>query len=135
MGATATIDPRTGDVSEAFADLAGGPPQVVFECVGTPGMIAESIRVAPLFGRVIVVGACMELDHLRPIVALAKELTLTFVLGHDRRDFQFVIDALARGLIDPSPMITQVADFDAFPTAFDGLRSRADSCKLLLKPN
>ena len=135
MGATATVDPRAGAVGEAFADLAGGAPEVVFECVGTPGMIAESISLAPLFGRVIVVGACMEVDHLRPIVALAKELTLTFVLGHDRRDFQFVIGALADGRIDPSPMITQVASFDAFPEAFEGLRSGADSCKLLLKPN
>lgn len=135
MGATATLDPRAGDVGEAFADLAGGAPEVVFECVGTPGMIAESIRVAPLFGRVIVVGACMELDHFRPMVALTKELTLTFVLGHTRGDFQFVIDALAQGRIDPAPLVTEVAGFERFPQAFEDLRSGADSCKLLLKPN
>ncbi|MDB5482696.1 MAG: alcohol dehydrogenase [Caulobacteraceae bacterium] len=135
MGATATLDPRAGDVGEAFADLAGGAPEVVFECVGTPGMIAESIRLAPLFGRVIVVGACMELDHFRPMLALTKELTLTFVLGHTRGDFQFVIDALAQGRIDPAPLVTEVAGFERFPQAFEDLRSGADSCKLLLKPN
>ncbi len=135
MGATATLDPRAADVATTFADLANGPPQVVFECVGVPGMIEESVRVAPLFGRVIVVGACMEQDRLHPMVALAKELTLTFVLGHDRGDFQYVIDALAQARFDPMPLITEVADFDRFPLAFEGLRSGADSCKLLLKPN
>jgi (R,R)-butanediol dehydrogenase/meso-butanediol dehydrogenase/diacetyl reductase len=135
MGATATLDPRAGDVGEAFADLAGGAPEVVFECVGTPGMIAESLRVAPLFGRVIVVGACMELDHFRPMVPLTKELTLAFVLGHTRGDFQFVIDALARGRIDPTPLVTEVAGFARFPAAFEDLRGGADSCKLLLRPN
>jgi (R,R)-butanediol dehydrogenase/meso-butanediol dehydrogenase/diacetyl reductase len=135
LGATATLDPRAGDVAVAFADAAGGPADVVFECVGVPGMIEESVRIAPLFGRVIVVGACMEVDHLRPIVALAKELSLTFVLGHDRGDFQFVIDCLAGGRIDPGPMISEIVGFDRFPAAFDGLRKGADGCKLLLKPN
>jgi (R,R)-butanediol dehydrogenase/meso-butanediol dehydrogenase/diacetyl reductase len=135
MGATATVDPRATDVAEAFADLAGGPPEVVFECVGVPGMIEEAARLAPLFGRVTVVGACMETDHFRPMVALTKELTFAFVLGHTRGDFQFVIDALAQNRIDPSPLVTEVAGFDRFPAAFEGLRGGADSCKLLLKPN
>jgi (R,R)-butanediol dehydrogenase/meso-butanediol dehydrogenase/diacetyl reductase len=135
MGASATLDPGAGDPAEAFADLAGGPAEVIFECVGTPGMIEESVRIAPLFGRVIVVGACMEIDHMRPMVALAKELTFTFVLGHTRGDFQFVIDSLADGRIDPSGLVTEVADFERFPTAFEGLRRGEDSCKLLLKPN
>ncbi len=135
LGANATIDPGAQEVGEAFADLTGGPPEVLFECVGVPGMIAESIRLAPLFGRVIVVGACMETDHLRPMAALTKELTLTFVLGHTRGDFQFVIDTLAQGRIDPSPMVSAVVDLDAFPAAFESLRTEAGGCKLLLKPN
>ncbi len=135
MGASSTFDPRAGDVAEAHGDLTGGPPEVIFECVGTPGMIEESARIAPLFGRVIVVGACMEVDHFRPIVALAKELTMTFVLGHTRGDFQFVIDGLADGRIDASPLVTEVTGFEGFAASFEALRSGADSCKLLLKPN
>lgn len=135
LGATATADPKAGDPGEAFADLAGGPPEVVFECVGVPGMIEEAVRLSPLFGRVIVVGACMEVDHFRPIAALGKELTFTFVLGHTRGDFQFVIEALAQRRIDPSPMVTEICGFERFPAAFEGLRSGPDSCKLLLKPN
>ena len=135
LGATATLDPKACDVGEAFADLTGGPPEVVFECVGIPGMIEESVRVAPLFGRVIVVGACMELDHFRPIAALAKELTLSFVLGHTRSDFACVIESLAKGQVDPQSLVTEVADFDRFGAAFEGLRAGGDSCKLLLKPN
>ncbi len=135
LGATATLDPAAGDAGVAFADLVGGPPEVIFECVGTPGMIEEAVRIAPLFGRVIVVGACMEQDHLYPMVALTKELTLTFVLGHDRGDFAFVIDSLLSGRIDPHPLVTEIAEFDRFSAAFEALRGGADSCKLLLKPN
>ncbi len=135
MGASAVIDPREGDPGEAVAHLSGGSPELVFECVGTPGMIEEAARLAPLFGRVVVVGACMEPDRFTPLAALVKELTFTFVLGHTRGDFQFVIDALADGRVQPGPLITAVVDFDGFPAAFDGLRTAAGGCKLLLKPN
>ena len=135
LGATATLDPKSVDVGEAFADLTGGPPEVVFECVGTPGMIEQSVRLARLFGRVIIVGACMETDHFQPMAALVKELTLSFVLGHTRNDFACVIDSLAKGQVNPRSLVTEVADFDRFAMAFEGLRGGGDSCKLLLKPN
>ena len=40
-----------------------------------------------------------------------------------------------QGRIDPSPLVTEVAAFDRFGAAFEGLRKGPDSCKLLLKPN
>jgi (R,R)-butanediol dehydrogenase / meso-butanediol dehydrogenase / diacetyl reductase len=36
LGATAAIDPAKEDVAEAFSKKAGGPPDVIFECVGVP---------------------------------------------------------------------------------------------------
>lgn len=135
LGATGTIDPSAAPVGEAFQALAGGPPDVVFECVGTPGMIGASIAEARLFGEVIVVGACMEQDHFHPMQALQKEVSLRFALGHDRTDFAFVADCLAKGSIQADAMITGEVGFDAFPQAFEALRSAKEACKVLLKPH
>jgi (R,R)-butanediol dehydrogenase/meso-butanediol dehydrogenase/diacetyl reductase len=129
------LDPGAGDIAESFPDLTGSRPDIVFECVGVPGMIQEAVRQAKLFGRVVVVGACMEQDRLMPITAMAKEITMNFALGHTRADFRFVIDCLARGAISPDHLVSGVVDFDAFPAAFDNLRSAKDACKVLLKPN
>ena len=129
------LDPSAADIAEAFPDLTGAKPDIVFECVGIPGMIEEAVRQARLFGRVVVVGACMEQDRLHPMVALAKEITMNFTLGHTRADFRFVIDCLARGAIGADHMVTGVAEFDGFAAAFDGLRTARDACKVLLKPN
>jgi 2-desacetyl-2-hydroxyethyl bacteriochlorophyllide A dehydrogenase len=134
LGATGVIDPTAATVAEAFVAQAGGPPDVVFECVGVPGMIEEAVHQARLFGRVVVVGACMEEDRLHPILALQKEISMAFALGHTRDDFRFVVDRLDRGVIDPSPLITDVVGYDAFPAAFEALRSAKDGSKLLLKP-
>jgi (R,R)-butanediol dehydrogenase/meso-butanediol dehydrogenase/diacetyl reductase len=135
MGATGTIDPGAGPVGETFRAMTGGPPDVVFECVGTPGMIAASIAEARLFGEVIVVGACMEQDHFHPMQALQKEVSLRFALGHDRTDFAFVVQCLAEGRIAAETMITGEVGFDAFPAAFEALRSAKEACKVLLRPH
>ncbi len=133
--ANAVADPLASPLEEAFVAHAGGPPDVVFECVGVPGMIQEAVRQARLFGRVVVVGACMEQDRLHPLLALTKEISMNFALGHDRSDFAFVIDRLARGAIDASALVTGVVGFDAFPTAFEALRTDKRACKLLLRPH
>jgi (R,R)-butanediol dehydrogenase/meso-butanediol dehydrogenase/diacetyl reductase len=134
LGATAAVDPGDAPLAEAFLELAGGPPDVVFECVGVPGMIEAAVEQARLFGQVVVVGACMEQDRLHPMKAMAKEIEMRFALGHTREDFAFVVDCLARGLIDPAPMITGVVGFDGFAAAFEELRSAKEACKLLLHP-
>lgn len=135
LGATGTIDPGAGPVGDAFRALTGGPPDVVFECVGTPGMIAAAIAEARLFGEVVVVGACMEQDHFHPMQALQKEVSVRFALGHDRTDFAFVAACLAEGRIAPEAMITGEVGFAAFPAAFEALRSAKEACKVLLKPH
>jgi len=135
VGATAVIDPAAEPLAEAFRLHAGGPPDVVFECVGTPGMIEEAVVQSRLFGRVVVVGACMEPDRLHPMQALRKEVVMSFALGHTREDFRFVIDSLERGAIRPGALVTGVVGFAEFPAAFEALRSAKDACKLLLKPN
>ena len=133
--ATAVADPAAGPLEDAFRDHAGGPPDVVFECVGVPGMIQEAVRQARLFGRVVVVGACMEQDHIHPLSALTKEITMTFALGHDRGDFNAVIGHLRDGSFDARGLVTRVVGFEDFPTAFEALRTDKDACKVLLRPN
>jgi (R,R)-butanediol dehydrogenase/meso-butanediol dehydrogenase/diacetyl reductase len=135
IGATAIINPAAEPLGEAVRNHAGGSPDIVFECVGTPGMIEEAVRQSRLFGRVVVVGACMEQDRLHPMLALQKEVALNFALGHTRDDFRFVVDCLERGAIDPGALVTGVVGFDDFPAAFEALRSANDACKLLLQPN
>ncbi|MFZ4121111.1 MAG: alcohol dehydrogenase catalytic domain-containing protein [Caulobacterales bacterium] len=135
MGATDVLDPAAAPLAEAFRDLTGSAPDVVFECVGVPGMIQEAITQSRLFGQVIVVGACMERDFLHPLGALTKEIDMRFALGHTRADFQFVVDCLGRGAIQPDAMVTGVVGFQDFPVAFEALRTAKESCKVLLKPH
>jgi (R,R)-butanediol dehydrogenase/meso-butanediol dehydrogenase/diacetyl reductase len=45
-----------------------------------------------------------------------------------------VIDAIARGLIDPRPMHTATVGFNELPAVFDALRGASPHCKVLIDP-
>jgi (R,R)-butanediol dehydrogenase/meso-butanediol dehydrogenase/diacetyl reductase len=133
FGASHTIDPKAGDVGAQFRDLAGGPPDVIFECVGVPGMIQKCVEMAPPFGRIVVVGVCMKPDTMVPVSAILKEVSLQFVLGYVKRDFEVVLDLLAAKRIDGLPMLTDEVSFDALPAAFEALRTPTTQCKIMLR--
>ena len=133
FGATGLVDAK-GDVAEQFRAITDATPDLILECVGVPGMIGKAIDLAPFRGELVVIGFCMKPDSFLPALAMVKELTVQFVIAHEKRDFQFVVDMLAAGRIKPLSMVTDIVGFDAFPQAFEALRTPNSQCKVLLDP-
>ncbi|MDP3175446.1 MAG: alcohol dehydrogenase catalytic domain-containing protein [Phenylobacterium sp.] len=121
-------------VGSAFRKLVGGPPDVIFECVGSPGMIDYCIGLAAPRSTIVVLGVCMQQDTMRPMLGIVKELNLQFSLAYGVRDFDVAADMLLRSRVDLTGMVTDIVDFDAFPDAFEALRHRSHQCKVLLAP-
>jgi 2-desacetyl-2-hydroxyethyl bacteriochlorophyllide A dehydrogenase len=111
-----------------------GPAEIIFECVGVPGLLRQCIDLAPLHGQIIVVGVCRGEDQIFPRVALRKELSIRFVLGYTRDEFAMVLHLLASGRIDPEPLITGVIGLDETPAMFEALRKPGDHAKVLIDP-
>ncbi|TDH57909.1 zinc-binding dehydrogenase [Dankookia rubra] len=134
LGATAVLDPAAAPLDAAFAAAAGGPPDLILECVGIPGMLQQMIALAPPRGRITVVGVCMEEDRLRPRMAIRKELSLRFVLAYDRADFARVLRHLGAGEIRAADFVTGTIGLEALPEAFEALRRPGAQVKLLVDP-
>jgi (R,R)-butanediol dehydrogenase / meso-butanediol dehydrogenase / diacetyl reductase len=126
-GATSVHDPA----SEVLGALA---PDIIFECVGIPGMLRRCIDLAPVHGRIVVVGACRQDDSILPRVALRKELSVQFVLGYMPEEFALVLDMLAAGRIDAAGLVTAVIGLDALPAMFESLRRPNPHAKVLIDP-
>ena len=133
-GATDGIDARRENVVERFKRIAGGRPDIVFDCVGVPGSQQLAMDYAPTNGRIVVAGVCMQPDRIVPVKAITKELTVAYVYMYGRKDFALAIEMLDRGRIDASAMLTGEVGFSDFPAAFDSLRSDKSQCKVLLRP-
>jgi (R,R)-butanediol dehydrogenase/meso-butanediol dehydrogenase/diacetyl reductase len=134
LGATAVVDPAAANVASEFQRLAGGPPDVVFECVGVPGLLQQCIMLAAPRGRVVVVGVCMQPDTILPGTAIMKEVSVHFVLGYRKRDFQTTLDLLDAERIGCEGMITHVVDLDGLPDVFEALRQPTTQCKVMVEP-
>ena len=55
------------------------------------------------------------------------------MLGYTRDEFKETIDALASGLIDAGPMITDVVGIDAVSAMFQALKSPGARAKVMLE--
>ena len=107
---------------------------VIFECVGVPGVIDGIIAGAPLFSRVVVVGVCMGSDHIRPAMAINKEIDLRFVLGYTPLEFRDTLHMLADGKVDVAPLITGTVGLSGVEAAFDALGDPEAHAKILIDP-
>ena len=122
MGADAFVqygDNEIGEVTEAL----GGPPNIVYECVGLPGLITKGIEHAAPFGQIVSLGFCTEPDALLPAMAGMKGISLQFPVGYSLKDFQYVADVMDKGHADPKMLISSVVPLDELPAAFERLRS------------
>ena len=134
MGASVAVDPAVDDPMEAWTAADGRRTPVVFDAIGVPGTLEAVINAAPAMGRVCIVGSCMQLDSVRPLVAQAKQLTIIFSMAYDPFEFGDTLRAIAEGEIDVSPMITGTCGVDGVPAAFDALGNPEEHVKILVEP-
>ncbi|RAV07601.1 alcohol dehydrogenase [Mycolicibacterium sp. GF69] len=107
---------------------------VVFECVGVPGIIDGIVGAAPVQSRVVVVGVCMGTDHLRPAMAIGKEIDLRFVFGYTPLEFRDTLHLLADGKVDASALITGAVGLAGVARAFEVLGTAEAHAKILIDP-
>lgn len=133
MGATEVVD-GAASAAACLAEKPRGGVDVIFECVGIPGLLAQCVDLAAARSKVVVAGVCMQPDTFVPAAAVIKELQLQFVLAYEKRDFQLTLDMMASGRIDPRPMVTDRVSLGAMPEAFEALKQPSDQCKVLVEP-
>ena len=135
LGATDTIDAGAGsDVAGRFAELTGAAPDVVIEAVGRPGMLNAAIAAVRPQGTVVTGGVCMEPDSFDHLTAYFKEPQIRTARVYTKAENEFIMEMIAAGRIDPSPMISHRIGLDALPAAFEALRTPTDQCKVMVMP-
>jgi len=113
--------------------LTGAGPEVIFECIGEAGTMAQAISHAPHGGRVTILGVSMEDDGFPPGLAMSKELDVNFSLGLAPGEVETTIAVLASGRISTEPMITHTVSLDDLPRAFDALTRPPNQTKVMLE--
>src|SRR5208337_5666763 len=152
MGADVVVDPKEKSPYESWRQMAAysdpskapmlppwmpGPavrPAVIFECVGVPGVIEGIMSAAPGNARIVVVGVCMERDHIEPLTGISKELNIQFVLGYSPEEFAATLSHLADGSVNGDPLITGKVGVEGVAKALEDLASPETHAKILVEP-
>lgn len=132
FGATDAIDPEKPLTPQVEA-IAGTGPDIIFECVGAPGLINMAMMDAPRGAKIVVAGVCQQPDTIMPLAGIMKEITLQFVFGYRPEDFDYVIGMIASGRVEVAHMITDIVDLAGLPAAFEALRKPVHQCKVMLE--
>ena len=131
MGADAFVTPSETPVEDVNRAL-GGPPEVVFECVGKVGLVQKCIDHVGVRGTVVIVGLCTQPDTFMPFAAVSKECVIQPSAFYELRDFQTTLDVFEAGILSPHAMITDEITLEALPQAFEALKQRTHQCKVMV---
>ena len=107
---------------------------MVFECVGSPGVLQALIDAAPAGSQIVVAGVCMETDKIEPSIAITKEIELTFVFGYSPEEFALTLRHIADGIIDVTGIVTGSVGLDGVAGAFIALGDPEAHVKILVQP-
>ena len=146
LGADLVLDPSASDFSSTletgFGTSTGAPhsqtgqsaPDVVFDCVGIPGIIRQAMDAVKPLGRVIVVGVCMDEDRFMPVIGINKQLTIKFVMAYTRAEFEETLAAFSSGAIDTVPLVTRTVDLGDLPAQFARMANGDQhDCKVIVR--
>jgi 2-desacetyl-2-hydroxyethyl bacteriochlorophyllide A dehydrogenase len=133
MGADAFVEYGPNENNEVVEAL-GGAPDIVFECVGSPGFLTKGIEHVRYFGQVLSMGFCTAPDQLVPALAGFKGVSLQFPVGYSLKDFQYVADVMDAGHVDPGILVSSVVTLDALPATIELLRSPNNETKVQVSP-
>jgi len=105
MGADVAIDPRELSPYGPIHDLGKRQVNLVYECVGLPGLLQQIIQSVGFDARIVMGGYCMEPDQLLVFSAQNKRLTVHFACGEEPQDMDLALRSIADGTIDITPWV------------------------------
>ena len=133
MGADVFVVDPADPVGSAERAL-GGKADVVFECVGLPGLIAQAVEQVRPRGTILLLGLCTKPDTFNSFAMLSKEVRLLTSAFFTIPEYRASLDALAEGAIEPRLLVTDTISLGETPEVFESLKHRTHQCKVLIAP-
>lgn len=133
MGADVFVVDPVDPVGSAERAL-GGKADIVFECVGVPGLIAQGVEQVRPRGTILLLGLCTRPDTFNSFAMLSKEVRLVTSAFFTVPEYQTSLDALTQGAIEPRLLVTDTISLSETPEVFESLKHRTHQCKVLIAP-
>ncbi len=124
----------TGFATHPDDPIIHGKADIVFECVGIPGLIAQAVGQVRARGTILLLGLCTRPDTFNSFAMLQKEVRLITSAFFTRGEYEAALDALNAGAAEPRLLVTDTISLADTPTRFEALKTRTHDCKVLIAP-
>ncbi|MEO5706609.1 MAG: alcohol dehydrogenase catalytic domain-containing protein [Alteraurantiacibacter sp.] len=133
MGADAFVVDPEDPVGSAERAL-GGKADIVFECVGLPGLIAQAVEQVKPRGTVLLLGLCTKPDTFNSFAMLSKEVRLVTSAFFTVPEYEASLAALEQGAHAPRLLVTDTIRLADTPAVYESLKRRTEQCKVMIAP-
>lgn len=134
MGADIAIDPREVSPYRPIPELGGRQVNLVYECVGMPGLLQQIIESVGFGARVVMGGYCMAPEQLYVFAAQNKRLTVHFAGGEEPQDMALALKIIADGSVDIAPWVGGRIGLSGVADAIAQMSSPAAPVRTVIDP-
>lgn len=128
-----THNPLIGDLKDAILESFGTDgADVIFECIGNPKTLKQSVDIARKGSDIIIVGVVPDLCALDMGFVQDHELRLTGCAMYRVEDYIEAIDLVAKGLIEFDALITNWVAFSEYAKAYEMIEEQQDKVMKLM---
>lgn len=85
---------------------------------------------APRNARIVVVGVCLQTDHIRPLIATERSIRV----GYSLAEFAETLKGIAEGTLAVEGLVTARVGLDEVADAFEVLGSPQEHAKIIVEP-
>jgi len=133
MGADAFVVDPADPIGSAERGL-GGKADIVFECVGLPGLIAQAVEQVKPRGTILLLGLCTKPDTFNSFAMLSKEVRLVTSAFFTVPEYEASLRVLEQGAMATQLLVTDTITLADTPSVFETLKRRTDQCKVMIAP-
>jgi len=138
FGAYVLVNPAERSPYEVWREVASDKgiqkSQVIFECVGAPGLLRDVVGSCEFLARMFAAGGWHGNDTVSVTEATHKGVTIQFGGGPHPVDWYGTLDAVVDGRLDPLPSIGKVIGLDEVPDAIDQARKSHGPPRVVVHP-
>jgi len=141
FGARTTVNPGRDDLATALAEAHGTSLRYGWTLVGTDAyidtagaaaLLDRTVSICKAGARLVVVALHKKPYMLDLLGLMAREIELMGSCAYSPDEFAEVLEMLARGAVDPSPLITHRFDFEQVLEAFAQAKAGTGAVKVMV---
>jgi 2-desacetyl-2-hydroxyethyl bacteriochlorophyllide A dehydrogenase len=134
MGADIVIDPRERSPYGPLPGLGARRTNLVYECVGRPGMLDLITRAVDVGTRIVMGGFCLEAEPMSVACGQLKKLQIIFPRGEEQEDMDLALRAIADGRIDVAPWLGATIGLGEVAASLDAMTDPASPIRTIVDP-